>query len=289
MTEEILINEGKYRFKIVSNQLKNKDGEIYCYSFKIGGNYSDCVNVSISYDSMGKPIYAKIPTLVYDTECSLTSPLDRGKGTITMIKTLLRHINTQIPEINKFIFEDKSNIECGTEEEQRQKRHCKRDPIALYYFSIAFNGITWYEKNFNAYQKDITVHKLYRKRIKDLLENSEMKPSFNEFLRIAQPQTKYLNELQLLYDKSITYGNFFNSMQKDDRCRLVRGWLPTFMGYYLDDVFKNSDWIIDVHKMDNTQNMNQYGGTRKKGQKIKSYYCPIGCIRLLFEQKDIGV
>ena len=50
MTEEILINEGKYRFKIVSNQLKNKDGEIYCYSFKIGGNYSDCVNVSISYD-----------------------------------------------------------------------------------------------------------------------------------------------------------------------------------------------------------------------------------------------
>ena len=279
MTEEIIIN-GKYTFKIISNPLKNRDGDIYCYNFKIGGKYSDCVNVSISYDSSKNPIYGKIPTLVYDTECSLTTPLDRGEGTIVMIKTLLRYIKTKIPEINEFIFEDKSNIECGTEDEHHRKRGTYAVPVALYYFSIAFNGLTWYEKNFNSYQKDIEIHKLYKKRVKDLLETN-MKPSFNEFLRIAQPPTKYLDEIQKLYDKSTTYKEFFNTIPKNDRCRLVRDWLPTFMEHSLQGVFKNSDWVIDVRIMDKR---NQYGGTRKK----KRYYCPNGRIRLSFEQKDMG-
>jgi hypothetical protein len=309
MGEETIVNVKKYRFNIVSRPLTNKEGEIYCYNFRIGGNYADCVNISVAYDAMQRPVSAKIPTLVYDTECSLAAPLDRGEGTIEMIKTLLRHVKEKIPEINEFVFEDKSNIEfltaiqncafasqnakCGTEEEKYQKRRRKRGtyavPLVLYYFSIAFNGETWYEKHFNAYQKDTEMHKSYRKSVDDLLRKKEMKPEFNEFLRIAQPPTKYLDELQALYNSTTTYGEFFNSMPKTDRCRLVREWIPTFMEHYLAGVFKNSDWVIDVRTMDKKRNNTHYGGTRKKGRHTKSYYCPLGRIRLSFEQKDSGI
>jgi hypothetical protein len=110
MTSET-INIGKYSFNINDNISKTQEGLIYSRNFQIGGKYADCVNVSISYDDYNIPISAKIPTLVYDEECSLTTPLDRGEGTILMIKTLLKYIKLKIPEINEFVFEDKSN--CG--------------------------------------------------------------------------------------------------------------------------------------------------------------------------------
>ena len=311
MTSET-INIGKYSFNINDNISKTQEGLIYSRNFQIGGKYSDCVNVSIKYGSNGKAISAKIPTLVYNEDCSLTTPLDRGEGTVLMIKTLLKYINNKIPEINEFVFEDKSNIEyyalapscaldgtsaeCGTDEEKHQKRRRKPGtyarPLVLYYFSIAFNCVTWYEKHFNAYQYDLKQHSMYRMRVKDLLKNKEMKPSFNEFLLIAQPPMKYLEELKILYETTKTYGEFFSSIPKDDRCHLIREWLPTFMEHYLKDVFKNTDWVIDVKKMD--EKIVQCGGsiTRKKGGnrtiKKNKYYCPLGRIKLSFEHKDMG-
>ncbi len=90
---EEIVNVDKYRFIIKDNILSNREGIIYSRNFKIGAKYEDCVNVSIAYDEKGNPISAKIPTLVYDSECSSNAPLDRGEGTIVMIKTILRHIN----------------------------------------------------------------------------------------------------------------------------------------------------------------------------------------------------
>lgn len=294
MTSEI-INVGKYKFNIIDNSLKTTEGKIYSRNFKIGGNYSDCVNVSVSYDKYHNPISAKIVTLIHDEECSLSTPLDNGEGTILMIKTLLRYIKTKIPEINEFLFEDKSNIECGTEEEKYQKRRRKRGtyavPLVLYYFSIAFNCVTWYEKHFNAYQQDISVHKAYRSCVKELLKEEKMKPLFDDFLRIAQPPMKNLDELKEIYDRTATYGDFFNSIPKENRCRLVREWISTFMEYYLKDVFKNTGWVIDVRKIDEKHEQCG-GGTRKKGgnraTKKNKYYCPIGRIRLSIEHRDTG-
>jgi hypothetical protein len=294
MTSEI-INVGKYKFNIIDNSLKTSEGKIYSRNFKIGGNYSDCVNVSVSYDNYDNPISAKIVTLIHDEECSLSAGLDKGEGTILMIKTLLRYIKVKIPEINEFIFEDKSNIECGTDDEKYKKRHRKRGtyavPLALYYFSIAFNSVTWYEKHFKVYQKDILVHKEYRSCVKELLKEEKMKPLFDDFLRIAQPPMNILDELKEIYNRTTTYGDFFNSIPKENRCRLVREWISTFMEYYLNGVFKNTGWVIDVRKMD--EKYGQGGGrTRKKGgiraRKKDKYYCPVGRIRLSIEHRDIG-
>jgi hypothetical protein len=297
MTTET-IDVGKYRFNIKDNISTNEEGLVYNRNFQIGAKYTDCVNVSITYDIRGKAISAKIPTLVYNEECSSGVPLDRGEGTILMIKTILRYIKNKIPEINEFVFEDKSNIECATDEEKYQKRKRKPGtyayPFVLYYFSIAFNCVTWYEKHFNAYQKDLKQHSEYRIRVKELLKDEKIKPSFNEFLLIAQPPMKYLEELKSLYEKSNTYGDFFNSIPKDDRCRLVREWLPTFMEHYLKGVFKNKDWVIDVRKMDEKIEYCTNGGgkTRKKGgnrlTKKNKYYCPLGRVRLSFKDVDMG-
>jgi hypothetical protein len=289
------IETGKYKFIIRDNPSYSSEGVLYSRSFQIGGNYSDCVNVSIKYDESNRPISAKIPTLVYDEECSLSAVLDRGQGTILMIKTLLKYIKDKIPEINEFVFEDKSNIECATDEEKRQKRHRKRGtyarPLVLYYFSIAFNCVTWYEKHFNAYQQDSMIHGAYRARVKELLKDEKMKPSFNDFLRIAQPPMKYLDELKILYERTGTYGEFFNSIPNEDRCRLVRDWISTFMEHYLNGVFKNTDWVIDVRKMD--KGHDTCDGTRKRGGgtrvKKRRYYLPMGRIRLAYNYKDMGV
>jgi hypothetical protein len=140
------INVGKYKFQIIDNTLSSR-GQIYCRSFKIGGNQSDCVNVSITYNQ-NQPISASIPHILYDPDCSINIPLDRGQGSVVMIKTLLQHIHRQIPTITEVSFEDKSNIECATDYEIQKKgsRFRKRGtnvyPIPLYYFSIALNGET---------------------------------------------------------------------------------------------------------------------------------------------------
>jgi len=59
--------------------------------------------VSITYDDKSRPISAKILTLVYVPDCSFDVPLDRGEGSIVIIKTLLQYIYKQHPNINEFV------------------------------------------------------------------------------------------------------------------------------------------------------------------------------------------
>jgi hypothetical protein len=43
----------------------------------------------------------------------------------------------------------------------------------------------------------------------------------------------------------------------------VRDWISIFMSYHLNDVFENSDWIIDLP-------ITLHGGNKK----TRKYYCP---------------
>ena len=157
------VKVGKYTFKIIDNTLSLRE-QIYCRNFKIGGNQTDCVNVSISYNQ-NQPIAAVIPHIVSDdADCAEDIPLERGHGSVIMIKTLLHHIHKQLPTITEVRFGDKSTIECAPD----------IYPIPLYYFSIAFNGKTWYEKYFNARQSDTNKHDKYRSTIKNLLYSEEL-------------------------------------------------------------------------------------------------------------------
>ena len=277
---ETTINVGKYTFQITDNTLSARD-QIYCRNFKIGGNHFDCVNVSISYKN-NQPVSASIP---HDPDCSIDTQLDRGQGSLVMIKTLLQYIHSHIPSICEINFEDKSNIECATDNEiQKSSKFRKRGsnvyPISLYHFSIAFNGKTWYEKHFHARQKDMNKHNKYRAKINELLYSNEVKTntSFIQFLQIAQPPIEIVDKLERYYATSVTFGDFFQSIPKRDRCKLVRDWISIFMSYHLKDVFSNTDWIIELP-------LRMNGGKRT----TRKYYCPTGRIRHNKTYKDFGV
>jgi hypothetical protein len=262
-----IVKSGKYTFQITDNTLLLRD-QIYSRNFKIGGK-SDCVNVSISYKD-NVPVSASIPL---ESECSMETPLDRGHGSIIMIKTLLRHIHEQIPTITHVNFEDKSNIECATDMEIQKKGSRFRKvgtnvyPIPLYYFSIAFNGETWYEKHFRARQKH--HHEKYKEKIHALLYLPETKTemSFQRFLEIAKPPVTLLEELHSHYERATTFDQFFKHIPKIHRCRLVRDWISDFMEHFLKGVFSNTDWVIDLP-------IPLSGGGGKTC--TRRYYCPRG-------------
>jgi len=247
------VHSGKYKFIITDNTLSARE-DIYCRNFTIGrGNHSGCVNISIPYKN-NKPVSASMFHTIYDCDCS-----------IIMIKTLLHHIHSVLPLITEVIFEDKSNMEGISE---------------LYYFSIAFNGKTWYEKHFNARQKNESKHAAYKSKIASLLYSEEIKKSteFIEFLRMAQPPVEIIEELEAYYNKSATFSDFFTSIPHVDRCTLVRDWISTFMEHHLLDLFSNKDWVIDIPLL-------LKGGKRN----TKKYYCPKGRIRHTKTYKDFGV
>lgn len=277
------VKVGKYTFKIIDNTLSLRE-QIYCRNFKIGGKQTNCVNVSISYND-NQPVAAVIPHVMYDADCSEDIPLERGQGSVIMIKTLLHHIHKQLPTITEVRFEDKSNIECANEYEIKTSSKNRKQgtyvyPIPLYYFSIAFNGKTWYEKYFNARQSDTNKHDKYRATIKNLLYSEELKTktSFIQFLEIAQPPVEITNELEQYYNKSVTFGDFFQMMPKQERCILVRDWIHIFMSHYLKDVFENTNWLIELPIAVN-------GGRRH----TRKYYCPRGRIAHKMTYKDFGI
>jgi hypothetical protein len=114
------ITVDKYTVVVTDNTLFIRD-QTYCRNIKIGGVISDCVNISVKYKD-NCPISASISFVSYDPECALNVPLDKGNGTILMIKTLLEYIHTQLPMLTDIEFEDKSNIECATETEMQKNQ-----------------------------------------------------------------------------------------------------------------------------------------------------------------------
>ena len=275
-TKETIINTGKYKFRIVDNTLFF-DNKIYCRNIKIGGNVSDCVNVSISYNN-GEPVSAYIPILSYSPECSIGTLLDSGTGSVIMINTIIDYVKKEFPMLASIKFEDMSSIECANEDEikaksinLRKKTYIK--PIELYYFSIAFNGITWYEKYFGATMNTIEKQNAYRKNVNALMTS---KPDFHFFLEQASPPVEVVDKLKKYYEKALSIESFFKSIPRDERCILVRDWLYNFMNNQLGKTFNNKDWIIPLKNSFKTESQQ----TTKKGGKNKTqkYYCPKGKI-----------
>ena len=313
METETIVKSGKYKFRIIDKIVKYEDRIIgrnlhlctfksptcrqfmgakvgslctfeMCKSVKIGGNYPDCVNISISY-SGDIPVSAYIPILVYNEECSMETPLDRGGGSIIMIKELLTYVKQKIPEIKNINFEDLSQIDCANIEEIEKYKGIKKigthiKPIPLYFFSIMFNGKTWYEKNFNARLKQDKAHKAYREKVEHVLT---MKlPEFENFLQIINPPLQIIPKLKTYYESNTTYGNFFRAIPVSERCELVRDWITPFMHYYIGDVFTNTNWIIPIQSFAGGRKRTKKNNSQRNTSNKSKY-------RILRYNNDIGV
>lgn len=188
-------------------------GQFYCRNF---GIESCGISVSVGCE----PTFAVMTqTYCFDLESEARA-----------IVSLLQYVNQQIPSITEFHFKDESYIDCDVR------------PIPLHYFSIAFNGKTWFENRFQAKPTNNTA---YRERIQTLLFSTS-KMDFLQFCSIAAPPQAIILELEQYYEKADTIGCFFNSIPEQDRYRLVRDWLYMFMSHFLRDVVETTDWIIQI-------------------------------------------
>jgi hypothetical protein len=262
--KEEIVNVGKYQFKIIENTLFYNQ-KIFSRTFKIGEDYDDCINLSYTY-SNGIPISAKLPHLMYEPECTIDAFLQRGEGSVLLIKTLLNHAYEKIKEVHIFNFEDMSSIDCLEKNLSKPPPRKQIRPLNLAYLSIAYNGMTWYEKYFNAKMCDKIKYAKYKERLSFLTEENK-KESFKRFLEIAQPPIEQIDILNPLYESSKTYREFFNKIPFNSRCDILFLWLSNFILFYIDDVYSEKGWEIDIHTMNNKIGVNK-ATTRRKTRRI---------------------
>jgi len=241
------VTSGPYTFQITDNTLFSRtNNEMYGRNFTIGRTYQDCVQISIITEN-NENIDASMRILRNDgQEWSVSNGY-----MYNMIKTLLHYVHIQLPTLTHINFHDKSHIECAANDEDNKDHNDTQnslhdDPIPLYYFSIVFNGQTWYEYYFNATQNNQVRHGQYRTRIAEFLYDHEYKThiQFGRFVSLFNKREEEMNELVEYYNHANSFNEFFQSIPEQDRCRLVGPWIQQFMKYILKDVFYSDGWII---------------------------------------------
>jgi hypothetical protein len=246
MEQANTIKVGKYIFTIMENVMIFGGDRIISHTFRIGGDYNNCISVSYTYNN-NKPVSGKIPHALYEPECTVGSNLEKGTGTIIMLKTLLNYVYNKIPTVSIFNFEDMSNIDCVEKDLDTTIPRPPKKPLNLAYFSIAYYSETWYERNFNAKMNDKVKYAKYRDRL-EFLTNPNKKLPFIKFLEIAQPSNNNIKYLEQKYNTTKAYRDFFESIPKSKRCTILYSWLSSFMEYYLKDVYSHN-WEIDINEM----------------------------------------
>ena len=264
-----IIKIGKYSFKIIENKM-DYGGRIISHTFRIGGDYDNCITISYKYNTENKPISAKIPHKIphalYEPECSIGAHLEKGPGTVLMLKTLLQYVYEKIPNIKTFEFDDMSHIDCIPKDLSKHPPRPSLKPLSLSYLSIAYNSNTWYEEHFNAKMSDSIAYNKYRE-VLYFLKNPSAKVEFIEFLQIAQPPKEQYTYLESIYKASRTYREFFNAIPKGNRCEILLPWLTQFLNYYLKGIFSTDNWKIDVTEMNKVK-----GGEKRKTQRNRKVY-----------------
>lgn len=264
MSTEV-VQAGKYKFTITRNIQSYRD-EIIVHTYKVGGDYADCVNISYRYEK-NKPVQAKIPHLLYEPECTTGSLLEKGSGTEIMIKTAIRYAFNDVKTLANFEFQDDSHIDCIEKDTRKPPPRKPTQPLSLAYFYIAYHGKTWYEARFNAKMIDAGKYKNYKKSL-DFLTDPAQKVDFVRFLQIiGEP----LESLEKYYTKALTYREFFEAIPKTRRCELLSGWLNTFMNHYIGSTFDDKGWFINVNTMDTPQDGGSASLTRNLKYRIFSY------------------
>ena len=268
MSTTEIVKTGKYHFKITRN-IQEYRGEIWSHTYKVGGDYPDCVNISYFYQN-NRPLRVLIPHLLYEPECVIGSSLESGGGTETMIKTAIRYAYNDVKTLSVFEFQDNSHIDCIEKDLSTSPPRKIVKPLNLAYFYIAYHGMTWYEARFKAQMLDTVKYELYREKLKFLVD-PKAKPSFEEFKTIILSGFGSLDlriYLEKLYKTANTYRELFEAIPKSKRCDVLYPWLNTFMEHYLGLDFGVTYWGINVNTMDTH---NSVGGSLKKGPHYRIF------------------
>ena len=247
-------------------------------TLSIGGRRSECVNIYVNtpesllvqrgYHQLDT---ATIPILAWDAKCAVHKNLERGIGTISMIRVILSESLKRYPYIKRYIFKDNSLIPC----DNGQK-------ISLLHLTIVKYNTSWYEQHFNAYIEDPVSRKKYKDGIL-ILNEPALKLSFEDFKNKIKSFTTESDILVLkgYYDISPTYSLFFKSIfdseGKKKQCNLIVYWIDIFLLYIFGFDPLSVPWVIDtssviIQKVTETKlttkPANQTGGRRYTRRNI---------------------
>lgn len=232
------LESGDYTFYLTINKGKGSD------TLSIGGRKGECVNISVNTSESPlvqrgyhKLDTATIPILAWDTKCAVNKNLEKGSGTIAMIRIILSESVKRYPYIKHYTFKDNSLIPC----DNGQK-------ISLLHLTIIKYNKSWYEQQFNAYIEEPS----YRKKYKDgitVLNDPLLKMPFEEFKNIVPRLSKEIELLKSHYEKTDTYFLFFKSIfdseGKSRQCNLLVGWIDIFLLYIFQFDPLSVPWVID--------------------------------------------
>lgn len=260
-----------YRFKTLLNTYEATVNSDESFIKIAGEKYKDCINIALIKKD-GIPVYAKIPHLESEPECGIAKFLDKDEkdATTDFIRGSLQLVHHLYPSVTQFEFMDDSKIECGVKKPGLPPRNMVT-PLSLAYLYIAKYGKSWYEDKFNAKHINPSVYEKFRDSTKILFQPKNMR--YEEF-EIQNSLNKEQKEfLKPLYEKSISWNDFFKSVPKNDQCKMFVNWLPFFLAKLLNYTFINNIWIINIDTMPKTDLKDitsvMRGGFRRNTRKNK--------------------
>ena len=143
-----IIDIGRYRFKVIKNIIKHND-ILISHTYKVGGDYADCINVSYKY-SNNVPISVSMPHLLYEPECAIGSILEKGTGTELLIKSAIRYAYTDVPSLSIFTFDDMSHIDCNKKDITKRVPRKPSNLLSLHWSTSSSHIMTRYEARYSA-------------------------------------------------------------------------------------------------------------------------------------------
>lgn len=219
----------------------------YGYSIRFGGHYDKCITISITVVD-GVPLYGTISHIQSEQECTLDTLLLHEEST-NFVKACLQLCSITFPGLTRFVFDDMSNIECNPSSEQNSRPPRKlKKPFSLAPLHIAVYGQTWYESKFGAKLENTELYTAYRKSVEILYKPKQMEYSHFKQINKLTPGQEAI--LEPLYTSHESWNSFFKSIPRFQRCDAMYNWLPTFITRSLNIKFVNSNWTIDITKME---------------------------------------
>jgi hypothetical protein len=198
----------------------------------------------------GVPLYGTISHIQSEQECTLDTYLLHEEST-NFVKACLQICSMIFSGLTRFVFDDMSNIECNPSLEQNSKLPCKlklKKPFSLAPLHIAVYGQTWYETKFGAKLENTELYTTYRKSVEILYKPKQMEYSHFKQINKLTPEQEAI--LEPLYHSHESWNSFFKSIPRFQRCDAMYNWLPTFITRTLNIKYVNSNWIIDISKME---------------------------------------
>jgi hypothetical protein len=227
----MFIINGTY-YSIIDHSKSNSDRIL------LGGNVGQCVDITVSLSSNK----GYLSSLTYDEWCNCNQNLTKGM-TINMAHTAINIVKNKYTYINRLYLNDESKQFCGN------TMSGDLSHVKLFYFKLAFEGLTWYEKRFDANLSE-------RHLLSDLMIRLD-----DELIKNHNPLVLYPNETNIkimnLYKQSINIREFFEKLKLEALkisstadpilCNWCSSWLEDFMIKILPGIDKYTDnWYINL-------------------------------------------